>query len=296
MISVIICSINPELLSQVVKNIEDTIGIPHEKIVFDNREKNWGISRVYNDCARQAVFQYVCFVHEDIIIKTKNWGSILVEFAAQNPQCGVIGFAGGRMVPRNFVSWGRIHQCLKRQHLFQKYKDGSIHLIDINPANEEFSRTITIDGFFLFVSASIWHETKFDEKHFDEFHFYDSDFSLKVALKYQNQVCYLIDIQHNSIGSLNRSYCKAMGTFREKWKIFIPKSVNTLSNIKHLKEELNCANYAISLFKKNGFTSKEIYLMLKLPNSHTFLSLILIYRIFILACGFLKIKKFKFVL
>ena len=105
MISIIICSINPERCEKLLKNISETIGIDYETIVFDNRKEDWGICRVYNYCAEKAKYPFLCFAHEDILIGTKNWGKTIIDFIAKTPDCGVVGFAGGLQVQKNFSSW-----------------------------------------------------------------------------------------------------------------------------------------------------------------------------------------------
>ena len=45
MLSIIICSVSPERLEQVTRNIHDTIGVDYEIISIDNRKKQWPIAR-----------------------------------------------------------------------------------------------------------------------------------------------------------------------------------------------------------------------------------------------------------
>ena len=54
MLSIIICSVSPERLEQVTRNIHDTIGVDYEIIAIDNREKQWPIARAYNEGASRA--------------------------------------------------------------------------------------------------------------------------------------------------------------------------------------------------------------------------------------------------
>lgn len=278
MISIIICSINPSLCNDLVKNIEDTIRLPHEIIIHDNRETNWAIAKVYNHCADRATYDYLCFIHEDIVFLSQNWDITLTTFAEKTSKCGVIGFAGGRYVPQNFVTWGRLHRSNKREHIIQKYKNGNEELIDINPYNEQFAKTITIDGVFLFVKKIIWKNIRFDELKFDAFHFYDADFSFAVSTQYENYVCSLIDIKHLSSGSLNLNYCNSIIAFRNKWKSQIPKTLTSLNKITQLKEELNSANYTITLFIENKFSRSETYRIISNYNSFFFIIILLIYR------------------
>ena len=97
MISIVICSISPERLRQVIQNIQGTIGVEYEIIAIDNREKNWPIARVYNEGAYRAQYPYLFFVHEDVKFHSRNWG-LVIEEKLKEPNCGVIGFAGTRVM------------------------------------------------------------------------------------------------------------------------------------------------------------------------------------------------------
>jgi len=77
MISIIICSVNTAFLEQVNKNITATIGVPYELLAWDNRDAKKGICEVYNWMASKAQYAYLCFVHEDILFETENWGQHL---------------------------------------------------------------------------------------------------------------------------------------------------------------------------------------------------------------------------
>ena len=91
MISVLICSADNSLLNQVKANIEQTIGVEHEILFFDNLEKK-GICEVYNSLAAQAKFSYLCFVHEDILFQTLNWGLLLAGTNRNAFQYGIPGY------------------------------------------------------------------------------------------------------------------------------------------------------------------------------------------------------------
>lgn len=54
MYSIICCSVKPEAAEALRRNVAETIGVPFEFIVFDNREKGYGLCRVYNLCAARA--------------------------------------------------------------------------------------------------------------------------------------------------------------------------------------------------------------------------------------------------
>ena len=96
MLSIIICSVSPERLQAVKQNIQQSIGVEHEFVVIDNREKKWPIAKAYNYGARAAVYPYLFFVHEDVKFHSQNWG-LFIEKKLQEPDCGVIGFTGSKV-------------------------------------------------------------------------------------------------------------------------------------------------------------------------------------------------------
>ena len=79
MISVLVCSLRPDLLQQLRDNISKTIGITYEILAFDNKLEKKGLAEVYNILGERAKFDILCFLHEDVIITTRNWGSILLQ-------------------------------------------------------------------------------------------------------------------------------------------------------------------------------------------------------------------------
>jgi hypothetical protein len=257
-ISVICCSVKPELCSKMLESVKNTIGINFETIVFDNREKNFGICRVYNYCAQKAVLPYLCFIHEDVIMPTPNWGMNMVAFAEKTPDCGIIGFAGGTIAKKNFLGW---LSPKGRYRFYDPKYGGKAYTIDDlrynykNPWNEEFAKVVTLDGLFLFVNKDIWKNNPFDEEKIKGFHFYDADFSFGVAQKRQNYVCLTADIYHFSGGYSDRAYYENARIFQKKWKRSLPKIIEKQKI--GLLEEINDAFYLFFQSIKHGLTVKD---------------------------------------
>jgi hypothetical protein len=229
-ISVITCSVKPELCSKMLESVKNTIGTNYETIIFDNRERKLGICQVYNLCAQKANFSYLCFIHEDIIMPTPNWGINMLAFSEKTPNCGAISFAGGTIARRNFMSWwcgakGRYRyygldsagKTDNMADLSYKYN---------NPDNEEFAKVVTLDGLFLFVKREVWEKNPFDEKHIKGFHFYDVDFSFGIAQSRQNYVCLIADIYHFAGGNKDKAFYEGARIFQKKWKCKLPYSID----------------------------------------------------------------------
>ncbi len=78
MISIIVCSVNEELFDKCVKSIEETVTVPYEIIKVDNKEKNYGLSHVYNVYSEKAKYDFVIFIHEDVEFLEKGWDKKIV--------------------------------------------------------------------------------------------------------------------------------------------------------------------------------------------------------------------------
>lgn len=224
MISIIVCSVNPEQNFIFKKNIEQLIGVPYELHIHDNREDKWGLCKVYNHYARISKYNILCFFHEDILFHTKNWGCILTDFFNQNPMAGIVGFAGSTVKTKNFSGWGN-SKITSRKNIIQHLSNGQVKQFIHNPLNEAYSRVAVLDGLALITQKKVWEKYPFDETFFTGFHLYDLDFSLQIAQEYTNYVCFLIEIEHLSNGSYSKTWYSESVKFHQKWNAKIPFSV-----------------------------------------------------------------------
>ena len=84
MISIIICSRLNILPIDFLNNIKDTIGIEYELIHIDNSEKKYTIFEAYNLGFSMSKFPNLCFMHDDLVFHTQNWGQIVNEYFLNN--------------------------------------------------------------------------------------------------------------------------------------------------------------------------------------------------------------------
>jgi len=254
-VSIVVCSIDPALCEKLKSNIAETIGVEFEFIVFDNRHEKWGICKVYNHCAKKAVYPYLCFIHEDIKITTKEWGAALIEFAQSSPDCGVIGIAGGTVAYRNFTAWGNGAFVKDVRHRFwQYYENRAVGVFEFeyyNPDNVDFPEVITLDGCFLFTAQNVYAMKPFDEDTFPGFHFYDADFTFGIAQIKKNYVCCKIDVYHSSKGSYNADYYKNVKKFQIKWKDALPQTVES-KKINTKCEVHTVGSYIVACLRTGG--------------------------------------------
>lgn len=241
MFSVIICSISQERLSAVIRNIQETIGVPCEIIGIDNRMDNRPIAQVYNEGARRARYPFLFFVHEDVKFHTQGWGRVIAE-KLQEPDCGVIGFAGSKVKLKTYTAWGTrdewSHVLMFQGGLGKTYL-GVSHVY----TEEPFSEVITLDGLGMFVKKCLWRQYPFDEQMLTGFHCYDLDFSLHIAATrcYKNYVCCSpkVLIEHFSIGSYNKDWFEdTFRLHRQKWQTFLPLTTDDIRLERKLLQRL----------------------------------------------------------
>jgi len=199
MISVLICSADNSLLNQVRENIEQTIGVEYEILYFNNLEGK-GICEVYNYLASRARFSYLCFVHEDVLFQTANWGLKIEDIFYRDPAIGVVGVAGSKYKSKNFSGWYSGIQSLDCANILHrnKYGDESIYL---QPNKEKMlEEVVSLDGVFICCRKEIWAQSKFNEADLKGFHFYDIDFSVRASGICRLAVTYDINIFHITTG------------------------------------------------------------------------------------------------
>ncbi|MFC4212089.1 glycosyltransferase [Pedobacter lithocola] len=224
MISIIIASTKNILLKNISKNIEDTIGVDFEIISFDNARGERGLCELYNKGSRMAKYDILCFMHEDISIKTYNWGSIVCKSFKQNEKLGLIGIAGSIYKAIAPSGWHSNSENTERTNIIQtfKFSDKTEMHHTRNPLNEKYTRVACIDGVWFSTLKKVVTENPFDEQNFKGFHAYDIDFSLQVGQHYDINVRYDILLQHFSEGNFDKSWMLEVMKLHSKWNKYLP--------------------------------------------------------------------------
>ncbi len=207
MISIVVCSINPVYLTQLKGNIDSTINVEYEILIWDNRADNIGICEVYNKMADKAKFEYICFLHEDIIFDTVNWGLEIDKIFFSNPNIGLIGVAGSKYKSKCFSGWYTGIKEFDCANIIHRYPDKDEHIYLKPDIIDNTVDVVCIDGVFICCRKSIWEKINFDQVNLRGFHFYDIDFSIRASFICTVVVTYNILITHLTIG----------GDFGDKW-------------------------------------------------------------------------------
>ncbi len=219
-LSIIVCSSKQYLVDELKKNIADTIGgnALYEIIVIDNTESPRPLAKVYNEGGRRAKYENLLFIHQDAGFVTKDWLEPIEKQLAA-PDCGVIGFAGSKLIFNYPGGW---FDCGVDWTVTYYETDGK--LMDWKCRDDKpFEEVVAIDGFAMFVRKEVWNRHPFDEEALTGFHCYDMDFSLSLFPEYKNYVCCSVLPYHHSPGYFDKSWARqTMDIYEKKWKRILP--------------------------------------------------------------------------
>ena len=221
MISIIICSKYRILNKVVQQNIYDTIGCNYEIILIDNSENKYSIFSAYNKGVEMAKYPFLCFIHEDFLFRTNNWGNLICK-VLNDELNGVIGVIGSKiMMDLSFGWWevgSRVGTIIQNQRTCKMHHINSYKTIS-QPILED---AVALDGLFLAMPRSIFAKISFDENTYSGFHCYDIDICMQAIDKgYKVKVVNIL-IEHYSVGYVDYSFVDAMFLFLKKWKYKLP--------------------------------------------------------------------------
>lgn len=227
MISIIICNRSKDISPILKENITETIGVEYEIISIDNSRNQYNIFQAYNKGVAKAKYPILCFMHDDILYHTINWGIKVVKHF-QGSNVGMIGIAGPTYVSKfPGIWWGiaghnKVHSTRQNNLDTDRYDFSKQHLTENNPYKENESEVVVLDGVFFCVSKKLFDKISFDES-FGGFHFYDIDISMQVKQQGYKILCVFdILIEHISRPNLCKEWVYASRKFFSKWRPYLP--------------------------------------------------------------------------
>lgn len=260
MISVIICARTSTLSPAFVENITTTIGVPFEIISVDNSENKYSIFSAYNEGYAKSKYPYLCFLHDDVLFHSADWGAKLITHL-QDQQTGIVGLAGGDLIIRIPSSWsaGVVNINILQSDRTGKKPTKLFRL----PQNFTESRrsVIVLDGVMLAMRRDLMEKIRFDEQ-LGGFHGYDFDISLQATVAgFTNYVAYDIKLEHLSRGKPDKKYYKNLIRVYRKWEEHLPlMGKNIPEDMKNNLQKIQFKRLKtlINRMIKTGFSSKEI--------------------------------------
>jgi hypothetical protein len=269
MISLIICSRSQTISSTLVENIKNTIGCEYELIVVDNSESKYSIFEAYNIGILRSTTSYLVFIHEDLVFRTTNWGSHIINLFEENTKFGLIGVAGSKIKTKTPSGWWDCENNYKLVNIIQHHKNGNVETQKIGFETNNLEEAAVIDGVFL--AFRKLKDVRFNES-LKGFHSYDLNICFEVLLKgYKIGVTDLVLIEHYSIGNINAEWLRSTIQIHKLYKKILPLSINTnktreaeifclerlLNKLIFFKEKKLFMQYWTKLFLINPFSKKH---------------------------------------
>ena len=201
-----------------IKHIDSTIGVQHKTICYPNFNQ-FSLAHIYNDAIKNHSEKNCIFVmcHNDIIIKTKTWGKLLLN-KFNNSNFDIIGIAGSTYLPESGMWW---EDRTKMFGIVEHTNGISTWVSEFSKPIPGIKEVVLIDGLFMaFNPDTIIH--KFDEE-FIGFHFYDLSFCTPNYLDGCNiGVTTVIRVLHKSVGQTNPQWENNRLQFADRYRDELP--------------------------------------------------------------------------
>ncbi len=196
-----------------------------EEIVYVRNRTNPGLAIALNQGIRRSKSDYICAVHNDVIICDRTWLQKVSNLFETETSAGLIGFYGAKRL-RKSLSWmGRTIVGGERGR---------------NNMKHEYERVAIVDGLcLLFKKSFVQAVGGFDEQFF--MHGYDLDLSLKaIRGGYKNFVVKVSYLHQSGKGRSSEQYRRIVpddlrlrqdvnAKIREKWSSLLPVDVRAIS-------------------------------------------------------------------
>jgi len=227
-----------------INNVHNTIGTQHKVVCYPNFNQ-YSLTQIYNQAIKEHNNEsaIIVFSHPDIIIKTKNWGRLLLN-KFNNSDFSIIGVAGTTYLHDDGVWW---HDKSKMYGVVE-HTDGYSTWVSVyaKPISGYIKPVVVIDGLFMAVDCNnIEHQ--FDED-FKGFHFYDLSFCFPNYLDGCNiGVTTDIRILHKSVGMVNQQWDDNRKQFVKKYKDELPISIN---NVRRFENNIANENILINIITR----------------------------------------------
>jgi hypothetical protein len=188
-----------------LKHVEKMFSHPKTEILIYENDGGEPLAKIYNDGLKDAKNDIIVFMHDDLILETKNITPKVIRLFEKNPEYGIIGLAGtdnllsGMWWQDRSSMYGVVgHEHEGKRHV-NHYSKGDY--------SENLKEVIVVDGLFMMVHRQRIKHT-FNEQ-FEGFHFYDLPICIENHLdSVKVGVTTKIRVTHKSVGMVNKKWEK----------------------------------------------------------------------------------------
>lgn len=246
-ISIIICSREKQISKNLTENIKNTVGCDFELIVIDNSENQYSIFEAYNLGIEKSIGEYICFIHDDILLHTQDWGTSIAHIFENDPKIGLVGVAGSKVKTKMPSAWWDCPEDQKVINIIQHFPNKEEEKWELGFEDTSNKEVVVIDGVFMAARKN-------DRVHFNEnlkgFHNYDLNISFEYKKNgYKIIVTNEILVEHFSLGKQEQTWLQSVYEIHKLYKSTLPleiqkskinKSLEVTNAIKFINE---CLKY-----------------------------------------------------
>jgi len=222
-LSVVICSRNKSLRKNFLTNLDHSIGCKYELISIDNSYNRYSIFEAYNIGIDRSNAATICFIHEDILFHTENWGLKIIDIFNEFPNAGLIGVAGSRKKSLIPTGWWEHNKSHLVKNVMQHRPDGTMEVLNTGFSTGNEQEVVVVDGVFMCLRKG--SQTKFNEN-LKGFHNYDQSISLDCLKNgFKVFVTNRVLLEHFSNGSIDSGWVISTHEFHRLYKADLPKII-----------------------------------------------------------------------
>lgn len=205
-----------------LEHVSKMFSHPKTEIIAYENNGEVSLAKLYNKGLSESKNDIVVFIHDDLILETKNITPKIIKLFENNPEYGIIGLAG----TDNLISsvwWedrSSMYGIVGHEH------EGKRHVNHYSKGDytEKLKEVVVIDGLFMMVHKNRLKHM-FNEQ-FDGFHFYDLPICLENHLDgVKIGVTTRIRVTHKSIGMVNKKWEKNKLLFEALYEKTFPVSI-----------------------------------------------------------------------
>ena len=206
-----------------VTHVKKMFSHPRTQILVYENDGEKSLTQIYNIGLKESKNDIVVFMHDDLILETKNITPKVIRLFEKNPEYGVIGIAG----TDNLVSGMWWQDRSSMYGIVGHEHEGKRHVNHYSKGDysEKLKEVVVIDGLFMMIHKNrIKH--KFNEQ-FEGFHFYDLPICLENYLEgVKVGVTTKIRVTHKSIGMVNKKWEKNKLLFEALYEKNFPLKIS----------------------------------------------------------------------
>ena len=188
-----------------LNHVEKMFSHPKTEILIYENDGEYSLTQIYNKGLNDSKNDIVVFMHDDLILETKNITPKINKLFEKHPEYGIIGIAGTDNLTSG-VWWehrenmfgvvGHLHNGKKHVNHYSK-----------GVFNDKLKDVSVIDGLFFMVHKE--RIKNFFNEEFGGFHFYDISFCVDNLLEgVKIGLTTKISLTHKSIGIPNKQWEK----------------------------------------------------------------------------------------